>query len=384
LGIGALYVVAARRLPVGQYATFALAQALAGMFLAGAELGTTSMLADTIASDRRRARPASSKVLRLRLSLVLPVWVVIAGGLIVAAPGAPQADAVTAMIFLPVVVASVVTSTAESVLRALGRSWVEGLATAGFRVLQLGLSALWLAEGGGLDSLILVGAGIGTVAAATVSVAAWRSAPSVSAPVPAGAISLRRGRWLTAASLVSTVYDRLDTWLLALLAVPLAVATYASAYRIFGAVLLVANAVAALAVPLTAGRHGEDLVRVGRRLAAWALAFSAPAALVVMVAAPEILRVLFGPGYVGGASALRVLMVAVVPSSVGAALVPRAALLDGQRITGYFAASLVANVAIDLACIPELGALGAAIGTAICQGTMSWVVWRRFAQAARR
>lgn len=384
LAVAAVYVIAAHRLSVTEYATFALLQALAGMFLVGTDLGTTTMLADAVAHDRRRARCALRRVIGMRLPLVAPVWLVVAGGLLVGAHGSAASTIETAALFLPVMVSSVVISSAEGVLRALGRAWVEGVETMVLRLVQLVVSWIWLQHGGGLDALVLASGAVGVVGATGVTFAAAASAPSDGVPVPAGLVTLRRGRWLTAAALVGTVYDRLDTWLLALMAAPLAVSTYASAYRVFGAVLLVANAVAALSVPSTAGQQGEALVRAGRRLVAWALVVTVPAAVVVLAEAPEVLRLLFGTRFAGGAGALRVLMLAVVPSAVGAAIVPRAVLLDGRRITTYFAVSLVANVALDVAAIPFLGALGAAIGTATCQGAMSVAVWRRYRRAARR
>lgn len=383
LAVGALYVVAARHLPVGQYATFALLQALASMFLVGADLGTSTMLADVVSDDHRRALAAFRRVVAMRARMVIPVWVAIAGGLVVAAPGSAASVAVTAVLFLPVVVGSVISTTAESVLRALGMAWVEGAETVVFRSLQLGATWAWLVAGGGLDAAIVVNAVMSLAAAlAVTAVAVWAS-PSDRLPVPPGALTFGRGRWLTAATVIGTVYDRIDTWLLALLATPLAVSVYASDYRIFGAVLLLANAVAALAVPFTAGQRGGDLVRTGRKLIAWALACTAPLVVLVAVLAPSLLRTLFGPGFVGGADALRILMVAALPSVVGAALIPRAMLLDGRRITVVFVASLVANVLIDVACIHWLGAVGAAIGTAGCQAAMSLFVWRRYVRAAQ-
>lgn len=384
LAVASLYVVGARRLGVAEYATFVLLQALAGMFLVGTELGTTTMLADVVAQDRRRARAALRRVVRMRMPLVVPVWLVLTACLVAAAPGPTSRTIETAALFLPVIASSVATSSAVSTLRALGRAWVEGLETMLFRGAQLAVSWIWLVHGGGLDALVLVNAIVSAAEAAVVTSIAVTVAPTDAVPLPRHLLTLGRGRWLTAATLISTVYDRLDTWLLALMAVPLAVSVYASAYRVFGAVLLMANAVAALAIPSTAGHAGADLVRAGRRLIAWALVLTGPAVIVVLIGAPEVMRLLFGARYAGGAGALRVLMVAVVPSAVGAAIVPRAVLLDGPRITAYFVLSLLANVAIDVAAIPFLGALGAAMGTAVCQGAMSVVVWRRYQRAALR
>jgi O-antigen/teichoic acid export membrane protein len=107
--------------------------------------------------------------------------------------------------------------------------------------------------------------------------------------------------------------------------------------------------------------RGEGPVR--RRTGFTAALIAAPAALGLLLVAPEVIVVLGGPAFAGGASALRVMALSLLPLFLNAVLlhsliaVGRASTLPRLTLVRVTSATLLA-----LALVPRFGAVGGAVG----------------------
>jgi O-antigen/teichoic acid export membrane protein len=115
---------------------------------------------------------------------------------------------------------------------------------------------------------------------------------------------------------------------------------------------------------LVASRDLAAARRLYRVSTAWVILLTWPLALAVLVAAPLVLKA-FGAGYSSGMSTMVVMSVALLFSSA-CGLVDIALITVGKTSWNLWntALAFVVNIAIDVALIPRIGIVGAAIGWA--------------------
>jgi O-antigen/teichoic acid export membrane protein len=171
--------------------------------------------------------------------------------------------------------------------------------------------------------------------------------------------------------LVLMALFRVDALLLAAISGDRAVGEYASAYRLFEAVLFLAYAVDGAVAPVVARRMGDG--RELRRLTEIAIAalgaVYVPFAVVALTEAGQVLNFIYGERYTEAAAALRWL--AVVPVLYGISAVAGVVLVASDRTRPLLAgavAALAVNIALNLMLIPSLEGTGAAIATACGYG----------------
>lgn len=172
-------------------------------------------------------------------------------------------------------------------------------------------------------------------------------------------------------ALVLVVLFRVDVVLLGALKDDEAVADYSVAYRLLETVLFVAYAVKQAVAPVMSSTGSADRVRAGleRGLAAAAVVYL-PFAAVVLTEPQAVLSLVFGADYASSASILRWL--APVPLLFTAAYLGQFALIARDAPRAMLVAAVTAtavNVGMNLALIPVLSGVGAAIAT-----TVSYVV----------
>ncbi len=149
---------------------------------------------------------------------------------------------------------------------------------------------------------------------------------------------------------------------------------YGLAFSIAFLAVLPRTAVDTLFAPaiarLYAGRQLAELQALIIRAASWSLCAAASIALVLAVMA-EYLLSWFGPEYIAGANALRILLVGqVISSSLGSQTQVLAMTGHERNSATILALSAAANVTISIFMISQFGLTGAAWGTVI-----SLVLW---------
>ena len=183
------------------------------------------------------------------------------------------------------------------------------------------------------------------------------------------------GRWrvilapaipLAASALVSQVYYNVDKLMLEALRTTAEVGLYEAAYKLYALAAAPAGVLYLAFLPVLSGALGDRpaMRRAGRSYAGAMLTLGPPFACAGVVLAPDVLALLFGPGYGAAVPALRVLLtyaaVTYVSASYGVALLA----WDEER--AYMRAVLVGgavNVVLNVALIAPLGPTGAALAT---------------------
>jgi O-antigen/teichoic acid export membrane protein len=170
-----------------------------------------------------------------------------------------------------------------------------------------------------------------------------------------------------AGSLVNTVYLRLDTFILNALGGTGQVGIYSIAVALNERIWTVDSAVSQAALPRVVSETRDESARLTALTVRSVLLVSSVTALVVGVAAPFIVPLLYGPQFTAAVLPLVVLLPGTV---LYAGTRPLASFISGQLgrpgLTSAIAgASAVASVAVYLVLVPRLGALGAALGSTI-------------------
>ena len=139
---------------------------------------------------------------------------------------------------------------------------------------------------------------------------------------------------------------------------------YFVAVRMSDVVGQAATAASSLIFPRVAAQEDRTSTLLTERATRLILLVVAASSVVLGLVADLVLRVAFGPVYASGTAALLILLVAMLPLSAGRVL---AADLKGRGRPGLVSAaallSVVATVAFDLALIPGLGIVGAAVAS---------------------
>ena len=118
----------------------------------------------------------------------------------------------------------------------------------------------------------------------------------------------------------------------------------------------------------------QELERIARGFARFALAVTLPAGIVVWLAGEWLLTTIFGAGYTAAYSAMVILIISqVINISCGSVGLILNMTGHEQRALRSFAIALVANVVFGFLLIPAYGAVGAALAAAL-----STVVWNLF------
>lgn len=167
---------------------------------------------------------------------------------------------------------------------------------------------------------------------------------------------------------IQSVLQRLDVLLLSAMRSPAEAAVYVAASRYLVVGQVIGNSFS-LSIQPRISRHAvlgqtEALKGLFRTSTAWLVLTSWPLFLSMIVFGPVLMSV-FGSGYESGVPALVVLAIAML-FGTGVGPVDQVLIMTGRpmAVTVISVISLVVNIAVNLALIPVLGALGAAIAWA--------------------
>jgi O-antigen/teichoic acid export membrane protein len=171
-----------------------------------------------------------------------------------------------------------------------------------------------------------------------------------------------------------SVYFYVDIALLARLSSSEQVGLYDAAYRFMFLGILIPGAIVSSVYALAAELALRDRARfahLARELLSLC-ALGIPLPLIALCADPDaLLRLLYGDAYSGGASALRVLGIGVALLIASGVVGPLLITLRQERATLRISiVAAVLNIALNLALIPSLDALGSAIATVATELTV--------------
>ncbi len=368
--------------PAGAGVVFALTSAflIAAVVL---RLGTPTALVLYIArtpdADGSRTRAFTRSALRIVVPLAVGAAVLAVAGAGVAAAVLPDSLAGRAAplvaslgILLPfAVLLDAVLAVSRGHHRMVPTVAIERIARpAGQLILSAAALAWW-------PSVLGLGLAWALPYAPAFVAAAWATPQLRRGPVavvaPPEVAEFRSFLWArTFVSMSQILFARLDVLLLATLTGPAEAAIYTAATRFVVVAQLTQQSIGTAFEPRIARAAGaggiDDRVGVGRLYktgTSWLVWLSWPLLLVVAVLAPWWLRV-FGHGYVAGEHVVYVLVAAMLVSTgIGTVEILLNVAGRARSLVVYNIASLAVMTGIDVALIPHLGALGAAIGWAV-------------------
>jgi O-antigen/teichoic acid export membrane protein len=147
---------------------------------------------------------------------------------------------------------------------------------------------------------------------------------------------------------------------------------YYVAVRVSDLVGQAATASASFLFPYVAGQSAQRDTEMTERVTRGTLLVTIVAAIAVAAGALPLIEVAFGSAYAAGTPTLVVLLVAVIPLSIGRLI---SADLKGRGRPGTVSLAAVVSVAVtvvlDLALIPGMGIVGAAIASLVAYSLMT-------------
>lgn len=366
-------VVAARHLTVRDFGDLALLLAIGAIVTVVGDLGLPLVLMKQASEDPSTAWTALALTVRKRL-----VAGVVATGVLMAAYTASTSRH---LILLPAIfgislVSTTIHSSVTAVLRAVGSARVEAANEVVSRVAVLVLGSYLLSRGAGLVAAVTTYALADLGSAVVLSVIAWRRLAHSANPVDRDEFAVRRNAPLALSGVLSVLYNRMDVWLLAVLAGGNSVAIYAASYRLLDGLLLPAGAVSALVIPRTASLDDSERDRVLSRFLRLLLLAVIPASVALAAFAGPVLARTFGPEYREGAAVLASLLLSSIPGVVVLLLAPLAALAQRRVFLRIVLASVALNGLANLVLIPAWGPVGAAWATVGSQCILAGLLWR--------
>ena len=366
-------VVAARNLPLAAFGDLALLLSLGVTLSFIGDLGLPLVLMDTCARRPGTARAALALVIRRRTAAATVAGAVTAAAYLVAAGDTRWTIPAT---FAVSMLATAGHTSASAALRAVGTVRAEALNEVVSRVAVLLLGGVWLARGGGLLAAVTVYAAVDIVSVLALVAVCRRRLPVAEGTVDQESFGLRATAPLAGGGLLANLYQRADVWVLALIAGPTSVAMYAAAYRLLDGLLLLPGAVAALVVPRTAGLPPGGRAVAGRRSAVRSVALVLPLSALVAALGRPVLELLFGASFSAAAPVLAVLMVSASAGAVVTVLSPLVGVAARRTYAVVMASALSVNLTLNVALVPRLGSMGAALATLASQVVLAVVLWR--------
>jgi O-antigen/teichoic acid export membrane protein len=382
-------VLLGRTLPAGGLALVTIAVQVAFVASAGSRFGMDVAAVRLVAIAQGAGDPGTLRSLVDRCAGVAAIASVVAAGVIAAASPltGDRAGAIAiGAAALPFIAVANVYLGATRGLKRMGPTlavfWI------GQPVVWILLAAVAVALGGETNAAVAAYDAswlLGAVAARAL----WRSAAAPMGDRPAPREDVRAavayGLPRAPSALLAQALFWTDLFVLAHYRHGTPLDAYAAAGRVSQLVLLFLTSANLIFAPFAADLHArgerERLDALFKRATRWALAGTLPAAIVLAVAAPDVLRA-FGPGYDQGATPLRIMLAGqtVNVATGGVAFVLIMVGLTGlDLVDNLLAAAVLLALAVPLASAD--GPRGAAIASAIALASVNalrlWQVWRR-------
>lgn len=352
-----ILMVSARLLSTEQFAQLGVAVAAYGIITAVGDLGVSVLIQRDGAADPATRRALRAASLRARAPFALLTLVA------AAAIGAWSGDLLLGLAVACAGLVGAYSLTLWAVVRAAEdfRHETQQRLVAGIAALVLAVAAAALT--GRASAVILA------MVAGSALVLPWmvRRADDASAPGAhvSGRHVLARAAPLGGLSMATLVYYRAPTILMGLLATSLATAQFTAAATIAFGLLTIANAITSGLLPrLAAEATARRRLGAARQSLGWALVGAGTLCAAVAGFGPLVLRLAFGPSFVGADEALTIMLAATVVIS-GASVIGTVLIAAGRLrwLIVQVIASMVVNVGAAIVLIGPLGASGAALAT---------------------
>ncbi|RWZ68633.1 hypothetical protein ELQ92_05385 [Labedella populi] len=358
--VAVIYVLAARDAEPSGFGLVAAAVGLGTAAVGFIDFGTNSYWI------RERARGIlSAEDLRRRMAAKLMFSLVV--GIVWTATTALLAPESLVWMAGPIMCGIILNQTLQVPLRSAARAELVALCVLGDRVAATALF------------LCLIGLGSGAVDVLWLSlfVGSLISSVALLLLTPHGErLRLRDSRVLNpwsgsgyfGLSTLAISAQSLDVTLLTMVAGPVPAGVFGAVSRWTQPMALLAAAFSSVTAPFVA--RAGSLVSAWSQLrrAIWMPIGAVLASALAFVLAPFLVDVLLGPAYAGSADVLRVLALAAMASIVGQPMMVVLQALGRDRFAGAaMAAAVVVQLVLILVLAPTLGALGAAIASAVTQ-----------------
>ena len=382
-------VLLGRTLPAGGLALVTIAVQVAFVASAGARFGMDVAAVRLVAIAQGKSDPGTLRSLVDRCAgVAAAASIVVAAVIIAASPltGDRAAAIAIGAAGIPFIAVANVYLGATRGLKRMGPTlavfWI------GQPVLWIALAAGAIAAGGETDAAVAA-YGASWIAAAIAARVLWRSVAAGMGDRPAPREDVRAaiayGLPRAPSALLAQALFWADLFVLAHYEHGAPLDAYAAAGRISQLVLLFLTSANLIFAPFAADLHARGerarLDALFKRATRWALAGTLPAAIVLAVAAPDVLRA-FGPDYVQGSTPLRIMLAGqtVNVATGGVAFVLIMVGLTGlDLVDNLLAAVVLVALAIPLASAE--GPTGAAIASATALAAVNalrlWQVWRK-------
>jgi O-antigen/teichoic acid export membrane protein len=374
--VGALVVVivAARLLPLDEFALLATALAAAGVIGSLLDLGAGTLLARDGARSRVHRGALLDGLLRARIPIVVAV---VAGSLAV---GYALGHALVVVAAVGLGVAAALGHTVHGLYRSSQDLRPEAVQRLAAAALSVGVVVCVPLVTRRADALVVGLAAVGTATLFPLV----RRAPDLidrGARVSPGR-ALRLAAPIGVLALATIAYYRSGMLVLAALGDPADTAAFAVASGIAFGLLAVPNAITTALLPRLASEDASGRLECGRRALAWtlliALALAATAAVVVPIAMPIVL----GDEYAHAGMPFALLCVGI-PIIATSGVIGTMLLTIGRlgALGVQVAVSLAVNLVTLVVLVPLFGSVGAALATIACEAAgLLLLVW--FARAA--
>ena len=382
----AITVAAARWLNADQFGILAFATATGWLLTVATDAGLSMYLAREVARRRTGCHQLLVDVVGLRTGLAF----LAATGTVLAAPDlVPSHWILQFVVLVTAQLAGGVAETVSHYFRGIERAEIESAIQAAQRLVMVvwALLALWLTRR--LDYLavaMLVPTLGGLLVSAVIAMRmSSRDRAEGSKPeglsIPAffsGALPLGAG------ALLSALYFRCDVYFIQHFHGFQPVGAYNAVFRLVEAMrLLPAAAMAVLFPRLVQATGVQSVAQIGGRLTA----IGAALGVVCGLAGPILVPLLYGEAYAYAWPAFSILCGALPLFFLNYALTHQVIGWNGQR--GYMTTALVAlagNIAVNIALVPSMSLVGAAIGTVLTELIVTLgcgvMLWRQSSRAA--
>lgn len=370
-----LYAVMARELGQAGFGEFTFVISLCMLLLVLAGPGTNDILTREIARDRATLPKLLWSAISVKSVLGVPA---IALAYLIAAMAGYDTDVQLAVVLLG---ASQLVETVSKSLQSTFLAYDDLRPVAKALLLQrttttvVGIAVL--ATGGGLVAI----SAVFLLGAVLAPIYLFRQLISLRGWVPV-TLSLTAARQLYVlafplglSAVFTTVLFRVDAVILAWFKPDAIVGLYGAAYRVLDSTLFLSWTFVSALMP-TLSRGGEGHTSAFQGGSKVLLAVLAPIGLIFALFAEPIMRIIYGPDYTDGATALRLLGATAMLFGLSHLAQTTLVTQDRQKVipwlTGGFA---IQNVALNFVLIPPLSLEGAALATSITEVTRCTVLF---------
>ena len=340
---------------------------------------------------RMRARDADLRPLVQRAFGLALVLGLAGGGLVAAAAPVLNVRGDLALIAAVALVPNVLWQTASGVLLGLARVRVWNLIQALSPIVTLvGMLLLVVALDGGVRAAVVAWTAAHVLTAAFalfVTREVWLPVGRPPLLDEHGRMMLRLALAMGAVQVVNLIGYRVELFVLELYDGVAAVGIYSIAMQAAEAMWLIPAAIATAITGPAVHDDESDATKLVTRSALKSLLYTAGVAVVVGVAAPFLIPLLFGEDFEGAARPLALLLPGVVLYAPVTVLVVYLSVRHGRPHLSLAVSVVAALVTAALAflLIPEYGVEGAAIASATgyaVGAALAWLLFRRVARAA--